>query len=340
MTENYDLNVYITHFVPPKPTLLNLIVSFFAPRISYEYLRSWARLIKHGTRGNQPWKKDIMTRSRKTDQVNRMMYLSRLLQSLSNIKVRSLSINIVTNNEDTKQQITSLGFDLKLNFHVYTKYNKMNQLHNSPWTEDNPTSPWNLVWEHKDLLRNDSLRGNSNSLYLYIENDLLFTQKNLEYWVLNRSRLDVFKLIPSFVRMEYSLKINSYVAIDQFNHKQTNPNDYPGVDVGELRFVQLPNTYCAMYLMDMKLVQEYLNSSAFHRKASRDLIWWDLGARASMGVQFLNVPDGFTSRHVIELSNGQISKGALVHHLPNLYTRKLQHLENYSPIDKLFKHND
>jgi hypothetical protein len=340
VTEEYDLNVYITHFVPPKPTLLNFIKSFFIPRLNYSYIRSWARLLKYGTRGNQPWKKDIMTRSRRIDQINRMLYLARLLQSLSSLRVKNLNINIVTNSKEAPQEILSLGFHAKLNFYVFSQYKKMNQLHNSPWTEDDPTSPWNLVWEHKDLLKKDFSLGNRNSLYLYIENDMLFTQQNLEYWILNRSELDKYGLIPSFIRVEYSLEDNSWVAIDQFKCEQIDPNNCPGVNIRERRFIQLPNTYSAMYILDMQLLQEYLNSKAFHRDTSRDLIWWDLGARASMGVQFLNVPKDFTSRHVIELTRDKISQGALIHHLPNLYTRKLQDSENYSSIENLFKLNE
>lgn len=340
MTEKYDLNVYITHFVPPKPTIFNLIKSFIAPRFSFAYLRSWARLVKHGTRGNQPWKKDVMTKSRKTDQLNRTVYLARLLQSLSDIRTKSLTVNIITNSKEADQQISSMGFNLKLNFHIFSKYNEMNQLHNSPWIEDNPNSPWNLVWEHKDLLRTDFLKGNRNSLYLYIENDMLFTQQNLDYWISNRTKLDDYGLLPSFMRVEYLVDSDSWVAIDQFKHEQIDPNDCPGVTLGKQRFIQLPNTYSALYLMDMQLVREYLDSNAFLRETSRDLIWWDLGARASMGVQFINVPQGFTSRHVIELNNGVISKGALVHHLPNLYSRKLQYLEKYPLVENFFKPND
>jgi hypothetical protein len=337
VTENYDLNVYITHFVPPKPTILSLIKSFFTPRLSSAYLRSWARLLRHGTRGNQPWKKDVMTKIRKTDQNNRLIYFCRLLQSLASIELRNLTVNIVTNSKEASEQILSLGFDIDLNFHVFPQYNKMNQIHNSPWIEGDPTSPWNLVWEHKDLLKKDSLKGNENSLYLYIENDMLFTQKNLDYWISNRRKLDKFKLIPSFMIVEYSMKKDSWVAINQFKHEQIDPNGCSGVEIGEQRFIELPNTYSAMFLMDLKLLKEYMNSKAFDRAASRELIWWDLGARASMGAQFINIPQGFTSRHVVELSKSGVSKGALVHHLPNLYTRQLQNSEKYFSVESIFK---
>ncbi len=326
MTEKYDLNVYITHFVPPKPTTFNLIKSFIAPRFSFAYLRSWARLLKHGTRGNQPWKKDVMTKSRKTDQINRTVYLSRLLQSLSDIRTKSLTVNIITNSRGAEQQITSMGFSAKLNFHIFSKYDKMNHLHNSPWIEDDPNSPWNLVWEHKKLISKDFLNGNENSLYLYIENDILFTQHNLEYWLNESALLSESKLSPSFLLVEFDHKDRNWIAINVFGDSKVSIEDFPKIDVGDFYFVQLPNSYSGLYLLDQSQLEAHLSSKAFSKTESRELTWWDLGARATAGNQFVDVPVGFTSRNVIKVDKNSLipTRECLIHHLPNLYIKTLK----------------
>jgi hypothetical protein len=323
LTEKYDLNVYITHFVPPKTTALNQIKSFFAPRFSYAYLRSWARLLKHGTRGNQPWKKDVMTKSRSADQINRMIYLSRILQSLSSIRVKSLTVNIVTNSEDSSQQIAAMGFNLKLNFHIFPQYNKMNHLNNSPWNEDDPTSPWNLVWEHKKLLSDDFLKGNVDSLYLYMENDILFTQQNLEYWLNESPSLNELQLSPSFLRVEFDHENSEWIAIDVFDDSKINIDNCPKICHDNFYFMQISNSYSGLYLLDQNQLQIHLKSKAFSKLESRELIWWDLGARATSGNQFLSVPDGFSSRNVIKVDKETLvpSKECFIHHLPNLYAR-------------------
>jgi hypothetical protein len=74
--EEIDLHVFITHFEPPTPTFVSYIRDFLRPRFSSEYLRSWARLVKHGTRGNQPWKKDVMTTVRRELDVLRLQFLN------------------------------------------------------------------------------------------------------------------------------------------------------------------------------------------------------------------------------------------------------------------------
>jgi hypothetical protein len=322
-SDSYDLNVYITHFIPPKPTTFNLLKSFIAPRFSIAYLRSWARLVKHGTRGNQPWKKDVMTKSRKKDQANRMIYLSRLIESLSNLRVNSLKINIFTNSQEASRSILEFGFSANLKFYVFSKYNKMNQFHNSPWIEDDPNSPWNLVWEHKDLLEKDFQEGTKKSLYLYIENDLLFRQANLEYWLEERKELKSMGLIPSFMLVEFDPRDEMFVAINTFTKDKIKISDLSKVDVKKSYFIELPNPYTGLYLLDQQLLKEHISSKAFSKVGSRDLIWWDLGARATSGNQFIEVPTGFTSRHVIKLDRKSLvpADGVLVHHMPNLYRK-------------------
>jgi hypothetical protein len=214
----------------------------------------------------------------------------------------------------------------------------MNPLNNSPWKESDQNSPWNLVWEHKKLLKNDYLISGTEDLFLYLENDMLFTQDNLDYWLSNRNQLNEFNLIPSFLRVEFNSIKNSWVAIDQFGVNHLNISSIPNLSLNSLTFVQLPNPYSALFLLDYELASEYIFSDAFDMEKSRGFIWWDKGARASMGVQFLNVPEEFESRHVIGIikDTKSIASGALVHHLPNLYCRQPKLKNNYPQIEKLF----
>jgi hypothetical protein len=338
MSKQHDLNVYITHFVPPKSSLGNLIYSFFRPRMSISYCRSWVRLLKHGTRGNQPWKKDVMTWSRKQDQINRMVYLSRLLESLGNLNTKSLTVNIFTNSNSAVQAISELGFQVNLKFHVYPQYNKMNQLNNSPWKENDPKSPWNLVWEHKKFLSDDYKKGNKNSLYLYIENDLLFTQKNLEYWLEHKTKLNKFRLIPSFMLIEYSQKLNKWVPINLMAEGGVDTTSCPKIKANKNLYLQLPNPYTGLYLLDQQMLKVHLNSSAFLKSDSKKLTWWDLGARAASGNQFIGVPKGFNSRNVITLDSQTLipAPGVLIHHMPNLYTKTLGLEAEGLDLDRVF----
>jgi len=336
-TSNYTLNVYITHFTPPKRKRTDWIKYFITSRANFGYLRSWARLLKHGTRGNQPWKKDVMTSVRAKDYKNRYKYLSEVLTELNKIKVRNININIFSNSNEVKIELAKLNQLNNLRFYIYEKYSKMNVIHNSPWINNDSKSPWLLTWEHKKIMLNDINEGNEHSLFLYIENDMKFTQKNLSYWLEAREKLKDTRLIPSFVRVEYSDIRNEWLAIDHFGGYSARYSDLAKYESEQEIFIQLPNPYCAAFLLDLKLAKEYSNSQAFNEKNSREITEWDIGARAAMGLQFVGIPQNFTSRHVVSVERAgdyyEISSSSILHHLPNLYSQVNQLEKNFLSIN-------
>jgi hypothetical protein len=336
---NCDLIVYITHFTPPKKKKTDWFKYFISSRANVNYFRSWARLLKHGTRGNQPWKKDAMTDVRSRDYKNRYVYLSEVLSELNKLDVNKIIINIFTNSREVKTELIKRNMTKNVKYFFYENYSKINVLHNSPWILNDLKSPWLLTWEHKKIMLEDIKNGNENSLFLYIENDMKFTQSNLDYWLQSRECLKSTSLIPSFVRVEYSHRQKCLVAIDHFGGKASKISELPQFKNHEKIFVQLVNPYCATNLMDLKIAEEYANSKAFSEIESRDLTWWDIGARTSMGVQFLDVPYNFTSRHVVPVEKSgkhyKVLDSAILHHLPNLYCQVAEIEKGFLPVDLL-----
>jgi len=324
-TSLYKLNVYITHFVPPKSNMFTKVKQFITSRCNTSYIRSWARLLKYRTRGHQPWKKDAMTQVRANDYPNRYKYLSKVLDELANLKVNQLVINIFSNSKEVELELEKIGITSNVKFHFFTKYNKMNVFNNSPWVYNDEKSPWLLTWEHREILRQNLNSADENSLFLYIENDVKFTQENLDYWVRCKNELSKNGLIPSFTLIEKSSDTSEEVSVSQLGGKQSRYKDMPKLEVADQVYVQLDNPYCACYLLDTKLANEFVNSKAFDEKASRELTWWDIGARAAMGLGFINPPTGFKSRHVVPVEKAgsyyKIKKEAKLHHLPNIYSQ-------------------
>lgn len=338
-TSLYKLNVYITHFVPPKSNIFTKVRQFITSRCNAAYLRSWARLLKYRTRGHQPWKKDAMTQVRANDYPNRYKYLSKVLDELANLKVNQLVINIFSNSKEVELELAKLGNYSKVKFHYFTKYNKMNVFNNSPWVYDDERSPWMLTWEHRTILRENLGFADGNSLFLYIENDVKFTQRNLDYWVRSRNELLKNGLIPSFTLIEKISDSSEELSVSQFGGKPSRFMDMPKLDVADEVYVQLDNPYCACYLLDEELANEFVNSKAFNEKTSRELTWWDIGARAAMGLGFVNPPTGFKSRHVVPVKKAgnyyQIKEEAKLHHLPNIYSQVVASSNNYLAVDKI-----
>jgi hypothetical protein len=337
-SEENELHVYITHFIPPRLRWYSFFVDFIVSRLSVQYLRSWARLLKYGTRGFQPWKRDIMTKPRRERSASRDVFLKQVIQSLENLRVESLVINIFTN---TKFSVSTSESRTLIKLHTFPRYNRMNSINNSPWVEEYIKSPWNLLWEHKQLLK-DSLREEfaKPRLHLVLENDVLFTQDNLDYWLKHRANLRKIGLVPSFVRLEYCENKEEYLCIDLHDVKlgtsDKQPNWIRFIEEKQV-YLQIPTLYSGMSLFDGELLAEYVNSKAIDKATSKELVWWDLGARASMGVQFLNVPKAFLDRHALALDETslQVLPSACVHHLPNLYVSVCELTDRFPSVSDL-----
>ena len=338
-TSLYKLNVYITHFVPPKSNMFTKVKQFITSRCNTSYIRSWARLLKYRTRGHQPWKKDAMTQVRANDYPNRYKYLSKVLDELADLKVNQLVVNIFSNSNEVELELAKFGNYSKVKFHYFTKYNKMNVFNNSPWVYDDERSPWLLTWEHRKTLREDLILADGNSLFLYIENDVKFNQANLDYFVRSRNELLKNGLIPSFTLIEKISDTSEEISVSQFGGRPSRFKDMPKLEVVDEIYVQLDNPYCACYLLDKELATEFVNSKAFDEKTSRELTWWDIGARAAMGLGFVNPPTGFKSRHVVPVKKAdnyyQIKEEAKLHHLPNIYSQVVASGNNYLVVDKI-----
>lgn len=339
VTSEYELNCYITHFSPPVGNRRKWLRSFILLRLNLNYIRSWIRLLKHGTRGYQPWKKDVMTDIRNRDGQNRYGYLSQVLYELNNIDLKSIRINIISNSREVEEVLTRLDQLKNIKFHFFEKYSKMNTIHNSPWTYNDSESPWLLTWEHKKIMLQDLEVATDNSLFLYLENDMKFTQQNLEYWLESRKDLKATKLVPSFVRVEHSQIRDKLLALDYIGRSASKISEISTYMSNRYLYAQLANPYCAIFVLDLDLAIEYSRSKAIEEKSSRELSEWDIGARAAMGIQFVDVPKNFSSRFVVPIKkNGnyyQVLSSSLIHHLPNLYSRVESIEKELLPIDRI-----
>ena len=322
LSKGFKLIVVLTHFVPPKPTKFSIIVDFIRPRLTSEYLRSFFRLLVYGKRGYSPWKKDVMTEIRRNVQADRRNHLIQVLQSVLELDVREVAVYIHTNSSIEADFLKLALRDSRIHYCVFPQYSKMNYFHNSPWVEDNPRSPWLLTWEHKKTLTKFSTQEDDLSLFLYLENDSLFTQENLDYWLESLPILSKQGFIPSFLRVEFDESTGQWFPIDNLQ-TQPYPVDKVNLRNGDREYIQLPNTYAGCYLLNFQLLREYIASDSFDLVKSKSRTWWDIGARATAGLQFEDIPEGASSRYLVLRHANGIAPESWVHHLPNMYIKQL-----------------
>jgi hypothetical protein len=177
--------------------------------------------------------------------------------------------------------------------------------------------PLLLTWAHFPIFK-DLLEDESFSHFMYLEDDTLITRQNMSYWVESRELLRPYGLIPSFLRVEKKINDDRWFSSDC-------PHPFyiyalPRVQVKEnLGFINLPELYQGMYLMDRELMFEHLNGSTYNPNSGV----WGIQEKAAQGVTFANVPQGFSTRNLVpyKLDTAQVDERCLIHHVPNNYAQ-------------------
>ncbi|WP_198371492.1 hypothetical protein [Roseomonas rosulenta] len=184
--------------------------------------------------------------------------------------------------------------------------------------------PFNLTWQHKRLITNLFLTPEAGfTHFIYLEDDIRFGFANFAYFVRWRPLLAEHGLIPSFVRVEYAAEAKEMRLTD---HGQTlRPGKGKPVPATEaMVFIPPPAPYCAMFVLDRILAEEYVATRSFDLEASKQVTGWDVRERAAAGLCWEAPPPGYRSRYVVAINptTGRYLPEAWVPHLPNNYANK------------------
>jgi hypothetical protein len=178
--------------------------------------------------------------------------------------------------------------------------------------------PYFLTWSHKDVFRQLIKTDPAITHYLYLEDDILITQENIEYYLEGESRLAHRKFFPSFVRYEIDndgimyaidiMKQQIFHAMSIFQYS----NDY--------YYVNFSYTYQGIYLLNSYFMYEYFNSRADNPDYNTV---WGIREQNTAVILFHNVPNGFKSRNLVgciyQNNEIKLDRRCLIHHLPNKY---------------------
>lgn len=257
---------------------------------------------------------------------SRVQLLFQVIRSISQLRVRSLEIRVLTDmvEEESLQPIRSLFAPMVADGQL--KLHPVRPL----------SEPTHLPWAHKEILRKEfAPRCGESDIFMYIEDDILFGDLNLTYWVAARRFLRPFKLIPSFVRYEYNCDDNSVYATDHVYSADVTKKEL--LDFGGWSFVRTDFPFDGIYLLDRELMERHLTSPAFDRDSSRALAGWGNLERAAMGPRFDDWPSGCGSRSAFPLRKADLVPAfpCWIHHIPNSYAR-VSGLHAKLRMDKLF----
>lgn len=252
------------------------------------------------------------------------------LRALLGLPVRSLEIVVVTDRAGDTESLLERSLD---------RSGVSASIRIDPWRpRPGRRDGFALTWQHKDVFRRALAAGLATGTpthLLYLEDDIAFTARNLDYWLASRVPLSAFGLLPGLVRFE---RIGEErVLVDQTRpgqHRDVLPElEVPGLGIVAARRSLRP--YQACYLYDRRLAAEHLRSSAMRTPLRSEVSGWDLRERAAAGATFGRTSAPFRaalrpaqhrppSRHAVLVRREGVGgpvDGALIEHLRPVYSR-------------------
>jgi len=251
----------------------------------------------------------------------RMEYLATEILYLSMLDVRFLRINVISNKsivgfDELAKPILARGCDAEINNHVAT---------DDQVSENGRILNWLLTWVHKSQMKTDveSRRGDLNSYYLYLEDDALFTDANLRYFIDFLPTMKKLGLIPGFIRSEWSSLYDCWTHPDSFSRLSFDQDIYEYPFDSSFKLIQRENPYSASILLDQSLAEEYFQSESSVQQLAcyKHPIIFDIGSTAALGLICENVPEGYKIRTalVCNSSNFYPVPGSVIRHLDDRY---------------------
>ena len=232
---------------------------------------------------------------------------------------QEVSIHIVTNTADSNNKNLILNaIENHSNTHI--------EIHTPTYLGH----PFLLTWSHLSIFRKLFELDQSITHYMYLEDDIYLTRKNIEYWLNGRNNMRDKNLIPGFMRYEkrkdsneiYSSDVTKILHFEKLPRIKQSNNYF---------YLNLPEPYQGMYFLDRSLMSEHLQSQSSIPEGGS----WGIREKAAAGLTFMNIPKGCFSRHFIgyNLKERSIDPDSLIHHLPNNYANGTNpEMKNYGSI--------
>lgn len=187
--------------------------------------------------------------------------------------------------------------------------------------------PYFLTWSHFDIFRENLAADSPADYFMYREDDLKITSKNIEYWLEHSNNLDGTPFSPAFLRYEFNDESNEKMLTDVT--KRMYLRRLPSISVNESYFYySSEHNYQGWYLLNQEDTKIHLNGSS----SNPDFGLWQIREKATQALSLIDVPNGFHSRNLIAVNSnyGNVDSRCLVQHLPSNYA-----LDPGSPFAKL-----
>ena len=172
-----------------------------------------------------------------------------------------------------------------------------------------------LPWHSLSVMRS-KIKDSSYSHFMYLEDDIIVSSKNISYWIYFRKVLKNINLIPNFIRCEaYEGKLFS---VDNPKKIIKNKNPIIFTESKKFGFINSKYPYSAMYLMDRELLKNFLKSKAtridfsFSNSVMKSL--YPIKELVNISYAYLNVPKRYHNRLVLPFEKNIIPEYSIIKH--------------------------
>ena len=237
--------------------------------------------------------------------------LQKICANINNFKF-SKNVSIITNN------ISKINHNL-----LEKKLNNKLKNFNIIKIENIP-EPNLLPWYCLDFMKKSYKKDKSFSHFLYLEDDILINENNINYWIFARKILKKFNFIPAFLRCENDGK--KLFSVD--NPMAIKLNNTPKIltKSEKFGFLNLKYPYHASCLMDRNLMKEYTNSKlvgidyGLSHKIMKTM--YPIKELANIIIGYINVPKGYYNRFFLPFINSnKIPIYCIIKHIDNRYIK-------------------
>ena len=249
---------------------------------------------------------------------------------IKNLKIISKNIN----DYKFKKNVSIITNDINSYDYKFLKKELSNKLKKFNIIKiKNIPEPNLLPWYCLNFMKK-SYKNKSFSHFLYLEDDILINENNINYWIFARKILKKFNFIPAFLRCEN--KGNKLFSVD--NPKTIRIKNTPKIltQSEKFGFLNLRYPYHASCLMDRDLMKEYSKSElvgidyGLKHKVMKTL--YPIKELANIIIGYINVPNGYYNRFFLPFINSnKIPFYCIIKHIDNKYI-KLKN-ERFGKID-------
>ncbi len=175
--------------------------------------------------------------------------------------------------------------------------------------------PYKLTWYPRKLMEKQK---NNFDIFIYCEDDLLFTKKNFNYWLKYKDIFLKNNYNVGFVRVEVNKKDKLMYTADQVSKSKFF------VEINSKKYLVISNPHCAFWIYDKNEFNEFVKTKFYKFEwkwitKSGILLSREMASHGWYGTNMNGIDMNRYKATIIPFKKNHIDKDSLVRHLSDTY---------------------